>query len=348
VRITKKYASRSPSDTGTVPAGYSLQREKLTSLGTMAAGLAHELNNPAAAAHRAAAHIRETTDKAQILLCNLSKILKQDQWQDLALASRDAAERLARAPALNSLERSDREESIAAWLEARGVATPWGKSPIFVSADLGIPWLEGLARKLPEESHAEGLALLGSSLNLEMLLCQIEQSTGRIAEMVKAVKSYTYMDQSPMQEVNIQEGVESTLTMLGHKLKNVTLIRAFEDPIPRLMAYGSELNQVWTNLIANAIEAINGSGEIYVGICQEDNQLVVEIADNGPGIPLQVQAHLFEPFYTTKPVGCGTGLGLLICNRIVADLHGGAIEFESKPGETRFKVRLPIQHKPID
>lgn len=327
--------------------GYCLHREKLASLGTMAAGLAHELNNPAAAAHRAAAHLRETTDKAQVLLCHLSKILKHDHWHELALASQDAVERLACAPALDNIERTDREESLAAWLEKQGVATCWELSPIFVSADLGIPWLEELARKLPAESHAEALALLDLRLNLKLLLNQIEHSTGRIDQLVNAVKSYTYLDQSPMQEVDIRDGVECTLTMLGHKLKNVTLNRAFDRSIPHLLAYGSELNQVWSNIIGNAIDAVNGSGKISLGIYQEDNQLVVEIVDNGPGIPPEVQAHLFEPFYTTKPVGSGTGLGLLISNRIVADLHGGEIKFESKPGETRFKVRLPIHRKPV-
>jgi signal transduction histidine kinase len=328
--------------------GYRRQREKLASLGTMAAGLAHELNNPAAAAHRAAAHLRETTDKVQTLLIHLAKILNPDQWQHFTLASQDAVERLARAPALHNLDRNDREESIAAWLAARGVAIPWELSPILVSADLGISWLEELARKLPAASLPEALALLESHLNLKSLLNQIEHSTGRVANLVKAVKSYTYMDQSPKQEVDIQAGVESTLTMLGHKLKNVTLTRVFDPSIPRLMAYGSELNQVWTNLIDNAIDAVNGSGQIWVRIYQEDNQLVVEIVDNGPGIPPEVQAHLFEPFYTTKPVGSGTGLGLLISSRIVADLHRGEIEFETKPGETHFKVRLPIRTKPID
>jgi signal transduction histidine kinase len=155
------------------------------------------------------------------------------------------------------------------------------------------------------------------------------------------------MDQSPMQEVEIHEGIESTLTMLGHKLKNVTLVRAFDRSVPRIMAYGSELNQVWTNLIDNAIAAVNGTGKICIGTSLEDDQLVVEIVDNGPGIPPEVQAHLFEPFFTTKSVGTGTGLGLVISNRIVGDRHGGEIEFESRPGETRFKVRLPIHHEQL-
>ena len=221
-------------------------------------------------------------------------------------------------------------------------ATAWDLAPTFVSAGVDIAWLEELAAKLPAASHADALGWLEARLNLKSLLSQVEQSTGRIAELVKAIKSYSYMDQSPMQEVDIHEGIESTLTMLGHKLKNVTLVRAFDRSIPRIMAYGSELNQVWTNLIDNAIDAVNGTGKICVGTCLEDNQLVVEIVDNGPGIPPEVQSHMFEPFFTTKPVGSGTGLGLIISNRIVADRHGGEIEFESQPGETRFKVRLPV------
>jgi signal transduction histidine kinase len=325
--------------------GYSQQREKLASLGTLAAGLAHELNNPAAAARRAAAQLRETTEKAQTLLCHLAKVLKHEQWRELAFAAQEAAERLLHTPAPGNIERSDRADQIATWLQARNVATPWELAPTYVSAGIEIPWLEALAAKLPPESQADALAWLETRLNLKLLLSQIEQSTGRIAELVKAVKSYSYMDQSPMQEVDIHDGIESTLTMLGHKLKNVTLKRAFDRSVPRIMAYGSELNQVWTNLIDNAIDAVHGSGEICIGTSREDNQLVVEIVDNGAGIPPDVQSHMFEPFYTTKPIGSGTGLGLIISNRIVADRHGGEIEFESKPGETRFKVRLPLDRK---
>jgi len=322
--------------------GYSQQREKLASLGTMAAGLAHELNNPAAAARRAAAHLQETTDNVQLFLCHLTKALAHDDWQHLLAASEEAMERLATAPTLDHLERSDRAESIAAWLQAHGVASAWELAPTFVSAGLDLAWLETLMGKLPIASHGEALGWLEARLNLKSLLRQVEQSTGRIADLVKAVKSYSYMDQSPMQEVDIHEGLESTLTMLGHKLKNVTVVRAFERSAPRIMAHGSELNQVWTNLIDNAIHAINGTGKICIGTCVEHDQLVVEIVDSGPGIPPEVQAHLFEPFFTTKSVGAGTGLGLIISNRIVADRHGGEIEFESRPGETRFKVRLPI------
>jgi signal transduction histidine kinase len=311
----------------------------------MAAGLAHELNNPAAAARRAAAHLQQSTDKVQCLLCELTKALEPGHWQDLLTASEQALAGLLQSPVLDHLARSDRAEAIARWLEARGVASAWDIAPTFVQAGLELPWLEALAAQLPAASHADALGWLEARLNLKSLVAQIEQSTGRIAELVKAVKSYSYMDQSPMQEVDVHEGLESTLTMLGHKLKNVTLLRSFDRSVPRIMAYGSELNQVWTNLIDNAIHAVKGAGKICIGTSLEDNQLLVEIVDNGPGIPPEVQAHMFEPFFTTKSVGSGTGLGLIISNRIVGDRHGGEIEFESRPGETRFKVWLPVNRK---
>ena len=324
--------------------GYSLQREKLASLGTMAAGLAHELNNPAAAASRAAAHLQETTDKIQTLLCQLTRTLKHEDMLHLVTASQDALERARKAPTLDHLLRSDRADIIATWLESRGVAAAWEIAPVFVNADVDIAWLDEFVGKLPPANHVDAVGWLEARLSLKSLISQVGQSSGRISELVKAVKSYSYMDQSPMQEVDIHDGLESTVTMLGHKLKNVTLVRAYDRSIPRITAYGSELNQVWTNLLDNAIHAVNGAGKICIGTCMEDDQLVVEIVNDGPGIPLDVQAHLFEPFFTTKPVGTGTGLGLIISNRIVADRHGGEIEFESRPGETRFKVRLRLAH----
>jgi signal transduction histidine kinase len=322
--------------------GYSSQRQKLVSLGTMAAGLAHELNNPAAAARRAASQLHETVSSVQSLICQLGKVLKSDDWDRLFDAEQDATRRLNEAAPLDSLTRSDREEALNQWFDENSIPDGWRLASTFVGAGLDADWLSALTDKLAPNSRVAALNWLDSRLTLHSLLKLVDQSTGRVAELVKAIKSYTHMDESPMQEIDIHEGIESTLTMLGYKLKKMEVVRAFDRSVPRIMAYGSELNQVWTNLIDNAIDAADGSGKICVGTFLEDNQVVVEVVDNGRGIPAEVQARIFEPFFTTKGVGSGTGLGLLISHRIVANRHGGEIEFESKPGETRFKVRLPL------
>lgn len=327
--------------------GYTQQREKLASLGTMAAGLAHELNNPAAAARRAAAQLGETADRAQLLLCRLSRSLKADHWLFLLSTERKITEDIAKAPALDHLARSDQEQTVAQWLEARGVAFAWELAPTFVTAGVDTASLEKITVKLPSEAQSDALAWLEVRLGLKVLVKQVEKSTERIVELVKAIKSYSYMDQSPVQEVDIHEGIENTLTMLGYKLRNMTVVREFDRSIPRITAHGSELNQVWTNLIDNAIDAVNGSGRICIGTSRDLDHVVVEIVDNGPGISPEVQTRMFEPFFTTKSVGSGTGLGLVISNAIIANRHGGEIEFDSHPGETRFKVRLPINQAPV-
>jgi signal transduction histidine kinase len=326
--------------------GYSQQREKLASLGTMAAGLAHELNNPATAARRASANLREVVDNLQSCACELHESLKPEHWQPLVDASQNAITRLAKSAPLDSVARSDREEQMATWLERHGVAEGWKLAPAFATANMSDAELETLAANLPREALGHAFGWLEASLSLHSLLNEVEGSTTRISELVKAVKAYSYMDQTAMQEVDVHEGIENTLTMLGHKLKNVSVTRKYDRAIPPIMAYGGELNQVWTNLLDNAIDAVKGTGKICIATFLDDDQVVVEIADNGSGIPPEVQSHIFEPFYTTKGVGSGTGLGLVISSRIVANRHGGEIEFESVPGDTRFKVRLPIKQSP--
>jgi signal transduction histidine kinase len=322
--------------------GFSSQRQKLISLGTMAAGLAHELNNPAAAARRAAAQLDQTISSVQGMICRLAKVLKLEDWERLLAAEQEATRHLNEAPLLDSLTRSDREEALGRWLDEQHISESWSLAPTFVGAGLDREWLSALTSQLAPNSQDTALHWLDARLNLHSLLKLVDQSTGRVSDLVKAIKSYTHMDQSSMQEIDVHEGLENTLTMLGYKLKKVQVVRAYDRSAPRIMAFGGELNQVWTNLIDNAIYAVDGSGKICIGTFVEDNQLVVEIVDNGKGIPPEIQPRLFEPFFTTKSVGTGTGLGLLISNRIVADRHGGEIEFESKPGETRFKVRLPL------
>jgi len=326
--------------------GYSQQREKLASLGTMAAGLAHELNNPATAARRAAANLRDVVENLQSFACELHELFPPEQWPHLIDLSQSAMARAGKSEPLDSVTRSDREEEVGTWLEQHGVADGWKLSSAFVGAGLDAKELAALAAKIPAAALPSAFGWLEASLSLNSLLNEIDGSTTRIAELVKAVKSYSYMDQSPMQEIDVHEGIEDTLTMLGHKLKGITVTRKYDRAIPRILAYGGELNQVWTNLLDNAIYAVKGTGKICVATFLDDDQVVVEIADNGSGIPPDVQSHIFEPFYTTKGVGSGTGLGLVISDRIVGSRHGGEIEFTSEPGDTRFKVRLPIKHSP--
>ena len=325
--------------------GYSQQREKLASLGTMAAGLAHELNNPAAAARRASASLAKVTVDLQHHVCSLTCVLSPDHWQGLLNSGDDAIESAAKVPTLSSIVRSDREEALSSWLTQQGIRDGWKLAPTFVKAGLDKTWLDQLLSKLPPAGRVHSLQWLESRLVLNSLLSEIDQSTFRISELVKSVKSYSYMDQSPTQEVDIHEGIESTLTMLGHKLKNMTVVRQFAPDLPRITAFGSELNQVWTNLIDNAVDAVKGSGQLEIKTRLDDLHIIVEIIDNGPGIPVDVQKRMFEPFFTTKGVGSGTGLGLVISHRIVADRHGGEIEFDSKPGHTRFCVRIPVTPK---
>jgi len=328
--------------------GYSQQRERLVSLGTMAAGLAHELNNPAAAARRAAADLVTVASGFPALACQLNKQqLSAEQSEAVAQILRDLASRPSPTVPPDPLTRSDREEDVLNWLEQHHIANAWKLAGILVSAGLDRAWLEKVGSRFPEEAIGDVLRWMTGTLSLQDLTQQVQRSSSRIADLVDAVKSYSYEGRAPVQDVDVHEGLESTLTILSHKLKSVTVVREYDRSLPPIPAYGNELNQVWTNLIDNAIDAVSGRGEVRIRTGREDNHVLVEIHDAGSGIPKEVRPHLFEPFFTTKGVGKGTGLGLIISYRIVTDRHKGEIEFESEPGHTVFLVRLPMTRKPL-
>ena len=323
--------------------GYTQEREKLIQLGAMAAGLAHELNNPATAARRAAADLRQSVEKIQDYACELNETLSAEQWQQLVATFQEAVHCAISQPKLNSLEQSDREETIERWLDSHKIADAWDLAPALVNARVDEGDLERVKRTVPAQDLENAIQWLAANLNTRDLLKSISHSTERISELVSAVKSYSFMDQAPWQEIDLHEGIENTLIILGHKLRNVTVTRDFDRTLPRLCAYGGELNQVWTNLIDNAIYAVGGTGRIDVRTRRDGEFFLVEIADNGSGIPPEARRHIFAvPFFTTKG-GSGTGLGLVITHRIVVERHNGKIDFSTGPDGTQFNVRLPFE-----
>ncbi len=320
------------------------QKEKMAALGKLSAGLAHELNNPAAAAQRAAKTLREALVDLQaqtMKLCGAG--LSQAQLDNLQAFQRQVQDRAAKARPLSPLEQSDHEEELGDWLVEQGVTNPWEMAVSLVGAGVTLNELAELTTTFPPDSANVTLVWLCLSLTATHVLEEIEQSTTRISELVGAIKQYTYMDQAPLQEIDLHKGLENTLKVLNHKLKQINVIREYDPAMPSILARGGDLNQVWTNLIDNAIDALDGStgDTIWIITRCENNFAMVEITDNGPGIPPAIQPHLFEPFFTTKEVGAGTGLGLDITYRIIQQ-HNGTIEVQSQPGHTRFIVRLPV------
>jgi signal transduction histidine kinase len=325
-----------------------LQREKMAALGRMAAGLTHELNNPAAAASRAASQLSDAVAEASDAVAGLMReSLTPQQLDHLAGLREEALGRAARvgggrAHAHDPLKHSEMEDEVAAWIDARAIEGGWHLAPSLVEADLDTTWLDAFAAAVPARALDHALRWLVASMSISRLLREIDSSTARVSELVAAVKSYSYMDRAPVHDIDIHEGIESTLTILSHKLRGIEVVREYDTNLPPIQAHAGELNQVWTNLLDNAADALNGQGRITVRTWKEDGYVMVEVADNGPGIPPHVQPRIFEPFFTTKPASKGLGLGLDISYRIVAGRHSGDIRVQSSPGDTRFQVCLPI------
>jgi len=318
----------------------------LAGLGKLSAGLAHELNNPASAAKRATSLLRDAFKRIKDAVQELGK-------HQLTAAQKSEIERLEASflqPAqdpLDTLAISDLEDQIDSLLRSHGQSDLWQLASDLAHRGVKPEVLESLFATLDADVARAALVRIAASVEIANLLNEIESSTSRISDLVRAVKEYTYMDQTPAQSVDVVKGLENTLTILHHKLKRGVTVRREYEKVPLLVnSFGSELNQVWTNIIDNAIDAMGGKGELRVRTYRDDTCVVVEIADNGPGISPEVKAHIFEPFFTTKGVGEGTGLGLDTVQRIVKK-HRGTIQVNSKPGDTRFQVFLPLVEKPV-
>ena len=320
------------------------QSEKLTALGKMSAGLAHELNNPAAAAQRASQQIQEQLERLEQAAIRLGRhaIDEAVLARVVDLRHRDVVARPAieRSP----LDQADLEDALASWLNEHDVPDAWEVAPSLAEAGVREDDLRDLAQDLPPAAIADALTWISQAHTVDELVETVATGVQSISELVGAVKEYSYMDRAQKQEIDVHVGIESTLRILHHKLRDGTrLVREFDTSLPRVFVPAGELNQVWTNLIDNAIDAAGPSGQVTIRTYAEDGKLVVEVADDGGGIPPGIRAHIFDPFVTSKEVGQGTGLGLATAGRIVRDRCNGEIDFESKPGDTRFRVRLPLQ-----
>jgi signal transduction histidine kinase len=321
------------------------QSEKLAQLGTLAAGVAHELNNPSTAVRRGADQLLGVFAQLQHVQLQLYALdLTPDQHTALASLEQQVRKRAKELVAIDSLAQSDLAYALESALEDLGVQEPWALAPTLASLGYAPAQLTALTTTFPARQVVTVLAWLGNVYQVYVLLSEIGAGAGRIAEIVKAMKSYVYLDQAPVQRVDIHEGLDNTLVLLRSKLRQgVAVQREYAPALPRIQAYGSELNQAWTNIIDNAIDAMQGQGQLTLRTYQESEHVVVEIEDTGSGILAAIQPRIFDPFFTTKPVGQGTGLGLYISYNIIVDTHRGDLRVDSQGGRTRFVAKLPIK-----
>jgi signal transduction histidine kinase len=315
------------------------QREALAALGTLAAGLAHELNNPAAAAGRAVDALGEAYEEMLTSLRVLAAApVTAEQFTRLDTLRQELGPRPPGGP----MAVADREDALSDWLSDRGVGRDWVLAPALAGAGADVDWCERAVEALGAARLAPGLEWVVSTLTATGLLAEVKESTRRISDLVAAVKSYSQLDRASMQQTDLTEGLESTLVMLAHRIPaGVTVVRDYGPDVPRIEALAAELNQVWTNLLDNALDALAGTGTLRVSTRTERDEVVVEIGDTGAGMSPETAQHAFDPFFTTKGVGEGTGLGLDISRRIV-DRHHGEIAIDLEPGETVLRVRLPV------
>jgi signal transduction histidine kinase len=323
------------------------QRQQLIALGALSAGLTHELNNPAAAAVRATSSLRERVAGMRHKLAMLAHNELDPRLLELLVdVQEEAVLGVANAPKLTAMQESEREDEITDWLDDRGVAGGWELAPIFVGAGTTPEFLDRVADEAPAGLLEGAIRWLAYTLETELLLGEITDSVTRISSLVSAAKQYSNMDRSPHERADVHLGLDSTLVMLAGKLADIEVITDYDRSIPPVPMYAGEINQVWTNLIDNAVQAMDGHGKLTIRTYRDDDKVRIEIRDNGPGVPSEIRHRIFEPFFTTKPVGQGTGLGLDISYRIVVTRHGGDLSVQSEPGDTRFLVCLPLTERP--